>query len=67
MNFKEIRLLNLKILILLLKLLIAILAIRSTPYVHRLQTFQRDFQQAHGHGDHAFRRIWLEVTQICIL
>lgn len=52
MNFKEIRLLNLKILILLLKLLIAILAIRSTPYVHRLQTFQRDFQQAHGHRDH---------------
>lgn len=46
---------------------IAILAIRSTPYVHRLQTFQRDFQQAHGHGDHAFRRIWLEMTQICIL
>lgn len=67
MNFKEIRLLNLKILILLLKLLIAILAIRSTPYVHRLQTFQRDFQQAHGDGDHAFRRIWLEMTQICIL
>lgn len=67
MNFKEIRLLNLKILILLLKLLIAILAIRSTPYVHRLQTFQRDFQQAHGHGDHAFRRICLEMTQICIL
>lgn len=59
MNFKEIRLLNLKILILLLKLLIAILAIRSTP--------QRDFQQAHGHGDHAYRRIWLEMTQICIL
>lgn len=67
MNFKKIRLLNLKILILLLKLLIAILAIRSTPYVHRLQTFQRDFQQAHGHGDHAFRRICIEMTQICIL
>lgn len=65
MNFKEIRLLNLKILILLLKLLI--LAIRSTPYVHSIQFFQRDFQQAHGDGDHAFRRIWLEMTQICIL